>query len=140
MTATTDRRPVVLVVDDASLVRAYHEDVLADAGFEVHHAANGYEALERAVSQAYDLMLVDVNMPVMDGYSCVASVRRQAVNPAVPIVMISTEREEADAETAYRAGANLYLVKPVAPEQLVLTARVLTRPVRAAACQVGAPT
>lgn len=126
MSTAEGSRPVVLVVDDAAMVRAYHHEILSQAGFEVHQAANGYEALEQAVSRPYDLLLVDVNMPVMDGYTCVESVRREAVRPQVPIVMISTEKQDVDARNAYRAGANVYLVKPVDPERLVLTAKLLT--------------
>lgn len=127
MTPNDDTRPRVLVVDDAATVRAYHSMILGEHGFELHEAANGYEALERAVAEPFDLMLVDVNMPVMDGYSFVEAVRREALTPGVPIIMISTERESVDAEQAYRCGANLYLVKPVAPELLIANAKLLTQ-------------
>lgn len=118
--------PAALVVDDAPTVRLYHGDVLRDAGFTVTEAANGYEGLEAATQMSFDLLVVDVNMPEMDGYALVRSLRDPRAGVAAPIVMISTEDSEADAERAYRAGANLYLVKPVAPEKLAMIAGVLT--------------
>jgi len=119
-------RPGVLVVDDAATVRAYHRAILDAVGFDVSEAANGYEALERTLGERFDLLVVDVNMPVMDGYALVEEVRRRALHPGVPIIMISTEQETADSDEAYRRGANLYLVKPADPDQLVLTARLLS--------------
>lgn len=121
-----DTAAVVLVVDDAATVRAYHGSILTEAGFVVREAANGYEALESTLGERFALIVVDVNMPVMDGYTFVEEVRRGPLSPDVPIIMISTEREAGDAQEAYRRGANLYLVKPTDPEQLALTARLLT--------------
>ena len=66
-----------LVVDDAATVRMYHRQILGDGGFDVSEAANGYEGLEAAIGQAFDLIVVDVNMPLMDGYEMVTAVRRE---------------------------------------------------------------
>jgi two-component system chemotaxis response regulator CheY len=116
----------VLVVDDAATVRAYHGAVLRDGGFEVAEAANGYEALEQSLAEGFALHVVDVNMPQMDGYSYVEAMRREGILSDAPVIMISTEGEAGDAARAYAAGANLYMVKPVDPEQLLLTAQILT--------------
>ena len=121
-------RGTVLVVDDAPTVRMYHGGVLRAAGFEVEEAANGLEALELLLAHRYDLVVTDVNMPQMDGYALVRRLRSRAVARSTPVVTISTESQESDAETAYAAGANLYLVKPVAPELLSRVAELLTRP------------
>jgi two-component system chemotaxis response regulator CheY len=118
--------PRVLVVDDAATVRLYHGQVLASAGFEVVEAANGLEAVERAQWSAFDLYLIDVNMPKMDGYACVAALRGEAVGTDAPIIVISNEEAAHDAARAYAAGANLYLVKPVEPGRLTTVARMLT--------------
>lgn len=134
----TAGRPVALIVDDAATVRAYHHAILEEAGFGVEEAANGYEALERNLVEWFDLLVVDVNMPIMDGYTLVEQVRLQAMHPDVPIIMISTETESVDSDEAYRRGANLYLVKPAEPQQLVLTARMLTRTVRGGGLRAGA--
>ncbi|MER7006101.1 response regulator [Dactylosporangium sp. NPDC000555] len=118
----------VLVVDDAATVRMYHSRLLAGAGFHVEQAANGLEAVESALVRPFDLYIVDVNMPKMDGYACVRALRGETVTTTAPIVMISTEDRPGDAERAYRAGANLYLVKPVDAERLVRVATMLAGP------------
>jgi two-component system chemotaxis response regulator CheY len=122
----TDRQPMVLVVDDAATVRMYHSTLLTGAGFGVQEAANGLEAVEAAMTTAFDLFVVDVNMPKMNGYTCVETLRSEQVGTPAPVVMISTEDRPGDADRAYAAGANLYLVKPVAPERLVRIARLFT--------------
>jgi two-component system chemotaxis response regulator CheY len=116
----------VLVVDDAATVRMYHTTLLGDAGFDVAEAANGLEAVEAALGTPFDLFVVDVNMPKMNGYTCVETLRSATVGTAAPVVMISTEDRPGDADRAYAAGANLYLIKPVAAERLVRVARMLT--------------
>ncbi|GAB2601448.1 response regulator [Paractinoplanes abujensis] len=127
----SDNRPKVLVVDDAATVRMYHTKLLDDAGFEVAEAANGLEAVEAAMSTAFDLFVVDVNMPKMNGYTCVETLRSDTVGTPAPILMISTEDRPGDADRAYAAGANLYLVKPVNAERLARVARMLTSGVAA---------
>ncbi|KUL35833.1 response regulator [Actinoplanes awajinensis] len=118
--------PRVLVVDDAATVRLYHASLLSDAGFEVTEAENGLEAVEAALANRFDLFLMDVNMPKMDGYTCVETLRSEIVGTAAPVLMISTEDQPGDADRAYQAGANLYLVKPVDAERLVRVATMLT--------------
>jgi len=108
----------ILVIDDAATVRMYHRNILESSGYEVHEAINGIEALEKAMQTAFDLYLVDVNMPKLDGYGFLRELRRQDM-PQVPAIMVSTESASADRRRAYAAGANLYLVKPTRPDQLV---------------------
>jgi two-component system chemotaxis response regulator CheY len=117
----------VLVVDDSSLVRLYYRSALEKAGFEVEQAINGIEAMEIALSQPFDLVIVDVNMPRMDGFAFVRALRRSAADVAtLPALMISTESEAQDVAAARAAGSNLYLVKPVAEVELVRHVCVLT--------------
>ena len=116
----------VLVVDDAATVRLYYRDVLEAAGFAVDEAVNGLEGLEKALADAFDLFLVDVNMPKMDGYRFLSTVRREPALRAVPAIMISTEAKDSDAARAYAAGANLYMVKPVQPDALFRTVALMT--------------
>jgi two-component system chemotaxis response regulator CheY len=126
MNSETSTGARVLVVDDAATVRLYHSSLLSEAGFEVSEAANGLEAVEAALGTEYDLFLVDVNMPRMNGYACVETLRSETVGSDVPVVMISTEDRPGDADRAYQAGANLYLVKPVIGDRLVRVATMLT--------------
>jgi two-component system chemotaxis response regulator CheY len=119
----------ILVIDDAATVRMYHRKILGDAGWQTEEAINGVEALERLHAQdadkPFDLYVVDINMPRMDGYSFVRELRRQEARHQAPVLMVSTEARSQDASAAFDAGANCYLVKPARPLELVLTAALL---------------
>jgi two-component system chemotaxis response regulator CheY len=119
--------PRVLVVDDGSLIRLYYRETLEAAGFEIAEAINGIEALEKVLSERFDLVIVDINMPRMDGVSFLRALRSQEGDAgAIPALMISSEAGEQDANAARAAGANFYLVKPVAAPDLALHVAVLT--------------
>jgi two-component system chemotaxis response regulator CheY len=111
--------PRILVVDDAAVVRLYYRRILEAAGFAVDEAMNGIEGLERVLATPYALLIVDVNMPRMDGYAFLRQLRREDGAGAVPALMTSTEAKPEDRMAALRAGANMYLVKPVAPQDLL---------------------
>jgi len=124
-----DRAPSprrILVVDDSSLVRLYCRTSLEGAGYEVDEAINGLEAMEKMLAGSFDLAIVDVNMPAMDGLSFVRKLRRTASIASVPVLIVSTEADEQDAADARAAGANFYLVKPVAEPNLLQIVQVLT--------------
>jgi two-component system chemotaxis response regulator CheY len=114
----------ILVVDDAATVRLYHLNILQDAGYRVEQAVNGLEALEKALQTPYDLYLVDVNMPKLDGYGFLREIRLQDM-PQVPAIMVSTEASGSDRAKAYAAGANLYIVKPTKPDHLLASVALL---------------
>jgi two-component system chemotaxis response regulator CheY len=110
----------VLIVDDSSLVRLYYRDALEKGGFDTEQAINGIEAMEKALAQHFDLIIVDVNMPRMDGFSFVRTLRRSTGDVAtVPTLMITTEAGAEDMNDARLSGANFYLVKPVSEADLV---------------------
>jgi two-component system chemotaxis response regulator CheY len=115
----------LLIVDDAATVRMYHRGILEAAGYGVDEAVNGVEALEKAFARNYDLYLVDVNMPKLDGYGFVRELRGHAHMAQAPAVMISTEAETRDQSKAFEAGANCYLIKPARPERLLAYVRTL---------------
>jgi two-component system chemotaxis response regulator CheY len=120
-------KPRILVVDDSSLVRLYCRDVLERGGFEVEQAINGIEAMEKVLGQAFDLVIVDVNMPRMDGFSFIRALRSNASSvEALPTLVMTTEAGTQDREDARAAGANFYLVKPVAEAELLRHAAMLT--------------
>jgi len=131
-------RKRILVVDDALTVRLYCRDTLEQAGFDVEEAGNGIEGLERALGGGFDLILADINMPWMDGYEMLRHLRNDPALHDVPVAAISSEAAEADRERAYRAGANVYLVKPVRAAQLAQTARLLTGLLRTGQFPTGA--
>ncbi len=110
----------VLVVDDASLIRLYYRETLEAAGFAVDEALNGLEALEKLSLATVDLLIVDVNMPRMDGFTFLRLLRRQpGPNATIPALVTSTEAGPQDIAAAREAGANFYLVKPVGQASLV---------------------
>ena len=117
----------VLVIDDASLVRMYYRDALERAGYEVEEALNGLEALEKLLVAPADLLVVDVNMPQMDGFTFLKVLRRQDLPvSAIPALVTTTEGAPHDRAAAQAAGANFYLVKPVSPETLVAHAHIMS--------------
>lgn len=118
MTETTAKR--ILVVDDASLVRMFYRTALEQAGFAVEEARNGVEAMEKLLGAPVDMMVVDVNMPQMDGFTFLQALRRRQLPlSATPALVITTESAPQDLEAARAAGANFFLVKPVTAQQLV---------------------
>jgi len=121
-----DKPKTILVIDDASLARLYYRSILEPAGFRIEEAFNGMEALEKLQSVAADLLIVDVNMPLMDGLTLLDTLRQQELPIAsIPALITSTESAETDFAAARAAGANHYLVKPVDRDTLVSFATML---------------
>lgn len=115
----------ILIVDDAATVRMYYRMILEQAGYLVVEAVNGIEAMEKSLRDSFDLYIVDVNMPKQDGYGFLRDLRSREELRQVPALMVSTEAAAQDKKRAYVAGANLYLVKPVKPEEFLVNCRLL---------------
>lgn len=115
----------ILIVDDAATMRLFNRQILEKAGYRADEAINGIEALEKSLLNTYDLYLVDVNMPLQDGFSFLRTLRSQAI-AQMPAVIISTEAGEQDRLQAWQAGANFYLIKPVKPDVLLQLVAMLT--------------
>ena len=110
----------VLIVDDAALVRAYYRQALERAGYEVDEALNGLEGLEKVLMQPFDLAIVDVNMPQMDGMTFIRTLREKELpTSTIATLVTSTEAKEQDIVAARVAGANFYLTKPMSQEKLI---------------------
>jgi two-component system chemotaxis response regulator CheY len=114
----------VLIIDDAATVRMYYRSILESAGYKVEEAWNGIEGLEKALKAPFDLYIVDVNMPKLDGYGFLRELRQQDISQS-PAIMVSTEAAAGDELGAYRAGANGYMVKPAKPAQLLSHIRLM---------------
>lgn len=108
----------IMIVDDSKTVRNYHGSILKSFGLDIIEAENGMEALEKSLDTEIDLYLVDVNMPIMDGYSFIVELRKMKNHKTVPVIMITTQTKEEDKEAAYKVGASLFETKPIRPEQL----------------------
>lgn len=110
-----------LIIDDSSVMRKIVERSLRQAGLElseVKEASNGAEALTVLSKSAVDLILCDVNMPVMDGLEFVRRLRDVENAKGVPVVMITTEGGETHVVQALSAGARGYIRKPFTPDQV----------------------
>jgi len=109
-----------LVIDDSRAVRMLIGNILRDQGFDVDDASHGQEGLEKLrQNPETSLVLVDWNMPVMDGLEFIQCVRQQSAWDAVKIVMVTTETESEQVQRAMTAGANEYVMKPFTREVLV---------------------
>ena len=109
----------ILVVDDTALIRAMAADLLKVAGHEVAEAEDGQPALQMAQRESYDLMLLDIQMPVLDGYGVLAAVQKfEGAKPRI-LVMTDVANSANDVSKARVLGANGFLAKGALKEQLV---------------------
>ncbi len=116
---------VVLIADDSEMVCNFHSYILKNVGYKIISAIDGADALEKLLQNHVDLVATDINMPNMDGYEFVKRIRAIPEYEDLPIIMISTESEAQDKQKGYDAGANVYIVKPTPPEQLVESVNLL---------------
>jgi DNA-binding response OmpR family regulator len=115
----------VLVADDDTDILRFVEINLRLEGFEVVTAQDGFETLAKAVAIRPDLVLLDVRMPGVDGYTLCARIRADARLAGIPVVIVTANYGAAEAEAARRAGADYFLVKPFLPATLVDMAKAM---------------
>jgi two-component system chemotaxis response regulator CheY len=110
----------VLIVDDSKSIRMILGKILREIGFEIVEAADGQQALDRLnQGEEVGLMLVDWNMPVMNGFEFICAVRANVLLSDIRIMMVTTETSMTNVEKALAAGANEYLMKPFTKEVLL---------------------
>ena len=108
-----------LIVDDSSFIRDYLRQLLHRMGVVCEEAVDGNDALEMlAAAQNFDLMLLDVNMPVMNGLECVKALREARLGPGMKVMMVTTEADHSFISTALDNGADEFLMKPFTPESV----------------------
>jgi two-component system chemotaxis response regulator CheY len=111
-----------LVVDDSPAIRRQLRGALERIdGLDVAEAENGADGWRKLAAGTFDLVVTDVNMPVLDGLKLVSLVRAGGAHRDVPIVVVTTEAAEADRRRAMALGASAYLVKPVGAEEVLDT-------------------
>ncbi len=116
----------VLVVDDSTVMRRMVMKALSLGGLpvdKVFEAAGGHEALEVLDQHWIDLVLCDINMPIMNGVELVEKMTASVLTAKVPVIMVTTERSEARISRLKELGVSAYLNKPFRPEALALAAR-----------------
>ena len=121
------RQPLVMVVDDSITMRNVPTRVLETYDFEVLTARDGVEATEQMQDRVPDLLLLDIEMPRMDGYQVAEYVRADARLRSVPIVMITSRAGKKHRDRGEKAGANAYLSKPYKESELIDEVRKLLR-------------
>lgn len=115
-----------LIVEDSAMMRRLLRSAVERVGdIEVVEAENGLAALQVLMSDAFDLIVTDLNMPRMDGLKLIAQIRSEARHHKTPILVVTTEQGEADRTRALSLGANGYIVKPIRAPELVAKAREL---------------
>lgn len=117
----------ILVVDDSATMRQQVSFSLETGGFVVVQGKDGLEGLELVKSHRdAKLLITDVNMPNMDGLTMLETIKAQNLAPALPVLVLTTEMSGSLRERAKRAGARGWIVKPVAPANLIQAAKMLT--------------
>lgn len=109
----------ILAVDDSPSLRVAVKIALTAAGYQVDEAADGAEGLTKASATSYNLIITDLNMPVMDGLTMIERMRKLPNLAGVPIIFLSTESDAGMKQRAKAAGATGWLTKPFQPDGLV---------------------
>lgn len=116
----------ILIVDDSKTIRNLVAFILKNEGYKITAAEDGFDGLEKLYAAGnIDLIISDINMPRMDGFTFIKTVREQDAYRDLPIVVLSTEGQEKDIEKGISLGANLYMVKPAQPQQMVRNIKML---------------
>jgi two-component system, chemotaxis family, chemotaxis protein CheY len=118
----------ILIVDDSASLRQVVGIALRGAGYDVLEACDGRDALGKLTGQKVHLMISDVNMPNMDGISFLKAVKQLPAYRFTPVVMLTTESQEAKKKQGQEAGAKAWVVKPFKPEQMVGVVQKLVLP------------
>lgn len=115
----------ILIVDDEPQIRDIVSKYASFSGYEPYQAENGMEAVEMCRKGQYDLIIMDVMMPELDGFSAMRAIRQRS---AIPVIMLSARDEEYDRISGFEMGADDYVTKPFSPKELMLRcAAVLKR-------------
>ena len=118
----------ILIVEDSPTMRQLLVFALKRlSGAEIVEASNGMDGLRKVTSDHFDLALVDINMPVMDGLKLISLIRREDTLAELPIAVITTEGAREDRDRALALGANEYLTKPIQVNRVLAVARSLLK-------------
>jgi two-component system, chemotaxis family, chemotaxis protein CheY len=116
----------IMTVDDSATVRQMLSYTLEDAGYDILEAVDGVDALHKLTTgERVDMLITDLNMPNMDGIELIRSVRKNAANRFIPIIMLTTEAQESKRQEGKTAGASGWIVKPFKPQQVLAVVRMV---------------
>lgn len=110
----------VLVVDDEAYTLEIMDVLMSSLGHRVHTCVNGFEALvySKNVSNPIDVIVMDIQMPVMDGLEAITALRQIAARTHTPIICVSAKAQSSTQEAGYRAGCDCYLTKPISQDRI----------------------
>ena len=109
----------MLTVDDSPSVRKLVKFILKAKGFQVSSACDGMEALELMKQEGFDAIILDINMPRMNGLEFLKHIKANDQYASIPVIMLTTEGQDDDKDKAVSLGATAYMVKPFKPTQLL---------------------
>lgn len=118
-------RKKILLADDSTTALMMEQAILAKGAYDVVVARDGRAAVQLAVDEAPDLIILDVVMPRMDGFEACRELRRLEATRTTPIIMVTTRGEPQNIETGYEAGCSDYVTKPINGPELVSKVRDL---------------
>jgi two-component system, cell cycle response regulator DivK len=113
----------ILVVEDQEDNRQILRDLLANAGFEMIEAEDGQQALTQAAKHKPDLILMDIQLPLLDGYEATRRIKADPALNAIPIIVVTSYALSGDEEKAHAAGCDAYVAKPFSPRALLAKIR-----------------
>jgi two-component system cell cycle response regulator DivK len=133
-------RPCVLLVDDYPDAREMYGEYLELSGFDVVEAANGFEALQRAIDDSPDIILMDLSLPLMDGWEATRRLKADCRTSGIPVVGLTGQALAGTSEGARAAGCDGFVIKPCLPEDLVREIRNVLSSKAAEAAQSSSST
>ena len=118
---------ILVIEDDPDIALSLRLKLERDGGYQVDTATDGAEGMRRAIDHPPDLVLLDVNLPGMDGFEVCRKLRRDAATAAVPIIMLTARIDEADRVAGLEFGADDYITKPFSPKEALARVRAVLR-------------
>lgn len=114
----------VLIVDDEELIRLLIREYAENEGYKVDEAENGEKAIEMVIANDYDLIIMDIMMPKMDGFAAIKEIKRIK---EIPVIMLSARKEEYDKLQGFDIGIDDYVTKPFSPKELIARIKAVTK-------------
>lgn len=118
----------IMIIDDSATLRQVVAVTLKKAGYDVIEASDGKDALNKLTGQKINLIICDVNMPNMDGITFLKELKNKPNYKFTPVIMLTTESQEAKKQEGKAAGAKAWVVKPFKPEQMLAAIEKLILP------------
>ncbi|MEM3238245.1 MAG: response regulator [Thermoplasmata archaeon] len=119
---------VIMIVDDSASLRQVVKITLEKLGYDIIEAKDGQDALNKAKGKRLNLIITDLNMPIMDGITFIKELKVLPEHKFTPVMMLTTESQQAKMMEGKAAGAKAWLVKPFKPEQMLVAIEKLIAP------------